>query len=140
MMSEQAKQHRRDYEREYYRKNREHILARNRAYRKAHPEKQKQYRENAALKRHTGLGYYQRYYQENKDRMGEYAKQWRKRNPDKVKQYQRTYNEKRAEERRRQKLWASTDVSKAKSLFRDPTKAAHLQWLVDHAKEKEKCI
>ena len=134
MESEQAKLHRKAYEREYYRKNREHILARNRAYRKAHPEKQKQYRINAALKRDTGLGYYQRYYLLNKERLAEYAKQWRKRNPEKVKAYQHRYNKKRTEEKRRQKRWDSLDVGKAKSLFRDPAMAAHLQWLVDHKK------
>ncbi len=137
MESEQAKQRRKEYEQDYYRKHRERILARSKAYRKAHPEKLKQYRQNAALKRETGLGYYQRYYLENKERLLEYAKQWRKRNPDKVKQYQHTYNMKRAEERRRKKQWGNTNVSKAKSLFRDPKKAAHLQWLIDHAKQKE---
>ena len=103
MESETAKAHRKARQREYYRKHRDKILAQSRKFLQDHPEKVKEYHENAARKRENGIGYYQRYYALNKDKLLEYAKNWRKRNPEKVKEYQQRYNRKMAAERKERK-------------------------------------
>lgn len=50
-MTDEAKQARKDYQREYKRKNAERINEYNRNWRKAHPEKTKQYNANYWNKR-----------------------------------------------------------------------------------------
>ena len=53
--------------------------------------------------------------------------------PEKVKEYQRRYyQKKRAAAKKEKKIMLNPDIDKAKSLFRDPSKAAHLQWLLEH--------
>lgn len=142
MESEIAKAHRQARQREYYRKHRDKILAQSRKYIKDHPEKVKEYHENAARKRENGIRYYQRYYALNKDKLLEYAKNWRKRNPEKVKEYQQRYNRKMAAERkerreRKSQNQSQPNIAKAKSLFRNPAQAEHLQWLLNHAASKK---
>lgn len=137
MESEKAKEHRKAKQREYYLLHREEILARNKAYRMAHPEKLKEYQKNAAVKRKANIGYYAKYYQRNKAKLNAYAVEWRKKHPEKAKAYTRKYREKMREIKNKRKRWNATDTDKAKSLFLDPKTAAHFQWLVDHAKEKD---
>ena len=139
MESEVAKAHRKARQREYYRKHRDKILAQSRKFIQDHPEKVKEYHENAARKRENGTGYYQRYYALNKDKLLEYAKNWRKRNPEKVKEYQQRYNRKMAAERkeRRERIKPEPNIDKAKFLFRNPAQAEHLQWLLNHAASKK---
>lgn len=109
------------------------MLAYSRKYIKDHPEKKKLYRENAAKERANGTGYYQRYYQRNKEKLLEKSKSWRQNHPEKVKEYQRRYyQKKRAAAKKEKKIMLNPDIDKAKSLFRDPSKAAHLQWLLEH--------
>lgn len=103
MESEKAKSDRIARQREYYLKHRDKMLAYSRKYIKDHPEKKKLYRENAAKKRANGIGYYQRYYQK-----------------------------KRAAAKKEKKIMLNPDIDKAKSLFRDPSKTVHLQWLLEH--------
>lgn len=133
MESETAESKRKARNREYYLKHREKMLAYSRRYFQEHPEKQKLYRENAARKRADGTGYYQRYYQRNKERLLASSKQWHLDHPEKVKEYQRRYyQKKRAAAKKEKKIMLNPDIDKAKSLFRDPSKAAHLQWLLEH--------
>lgn len=115
------------------------MLAYSSKYIKDHPEKQKLYRENAAKKRANGTGYYQRYYQRNKEKLLEKSKSWRQNHPEKVKEYQRRYyQKKRAAAKKEKKIMLNPDIDKAKSLFRDPSKAVHLQWLLEHNRNKSK--
>ena len=136
MESETAESKRKARNREYYLKHREKMLAYSRRYFQEHPEKQKLYRENAARKRADGTGYYQRYYQRNKERLLASSKQWHLDHPEKVKEYQRRYYQKKTAAKREKKK-PNPDIDKAKSLFRDPSKAVHLQWLLEHNKIKQ---
>lgn len=90
MASEEAKSKQKEWQREYYLKHRDKILAYSRKYIKDHPEKLKEYQ--------------RRYYQKKKEK----------------------------------KIMLNPDIDKAKSLFRDPSKAAHLQWLLEHNRNKSK--
>ena len=133
MASEEAKSKQKERQREYYLKHREKLLAYSRKYIQEHPEKMKLYKANAAKKRANGTGYYQRYYQRNKEKLLEKSKSWRQNHPEKVKEYQRRYyQKKRAAAKKEKKIMLNPDIDKAKSLFRDPSKAAHLQWLLEH--------
>lgn len=137
MESETAISNRKARQREYYRKHREKMLAYNRRYLQEHPEKKKLYRENAARKRADGTGYYQRYYQRNKEKLLANSRQWHQDHPEKVKEYQRRYYQKKTAAKREKKK-PNPDIDKAKSLFRDPAMAEHLQWLLNHAASKNK--
>ena len=133
MESETAEQNRKARQREYYLKHREKMLAYSRRYLQEHPEKRKLYQENAARKRANGTGYYQRYYQRHKERLLASSRQWHLDHPEKVKEYQRRYyQKKRAAAKKEKKIMLNPDIDKAKALFRDPTKVAHLQWLLEH--------
>ena len=139
MDSETAEQNRKARQREYYLKNREKMLAYSRRYLQEHPEKRKLYQENAARKRANGTGYYQRYYQRHKERLLAFSKQWHQDHPEKMKEYQRRYyQKKRAAAKKEKKIMLNPDIDKAKSLFRDPAMAEHLQWLLNHAASKNK--
>ena len=132
MASEEAKSKQKERQREYYLKHRDKMLAYSRKYIKDHPEKQKLYRENAAKKRANGIGYNQRYYQRNKEKLLEKSKSWRQNHPEKVKEYQRRYYQKKRAAKKEKKIMLNPDIDKAKSFFRDPSKAVHLQWLLEH--------
>lgn len=134
MQSEEAKSKQKERQREYYLKHRDKMLAYSRKYIKDHPEKQKLYRENAAKKRANGIGYYQR----NKEKLLEKSKSWRQNHPEKVKEYQRRYYQKKRAEKKEKKIMLNPDIDKAKSLFRDPSKTVHLQWLLEHNRNKSK--
>lgn len=138
MASEEAKSKQKERQREYYLKHREKLLAYSRKYIKDHPEKKKLYRENAAKKRANGTGYNQRYYQRNKEKLLEKSKSWRQNHPEKVKEYQRRYYQKKRAEKKEKKIRLNPDIDKAKSLFRDPSKTVHLQWLLEHNRNKSK--
>lgn len=87
----------------------------------------------------TRIGEYQRYYQRNKEKLLEKSKSWRQNHPEKVKEYQRRYyQKKRAAEKKEKKIMLNPDIDKAKSLFRDPSKTVHLQWLLEHNRNKSK--
>lgn len=138
MASEEAKSKQKERQREYYLKHRDKMLAYSRKYIKDHPEKQKLYRENAAKKRANGIGYNQRYYQRNKEKLLEKSKSWRQNHPEKVKEYQRRYYQKKRAEKKEKKIMLNPDIDKAKSLFRDSSKTVHLQWLLEHNRNKSK--
>ena len=68
-----------------------------------------------------------------------YSRKYIKDHPEKVKEYQRRYyQKKRAAAKKEKKIMLNPDIDKAKSLFRDPSKAAHLQWLLEHNRNKSK--
>lgn len=137
MESEEARLRRLARQREYYRKNKKKILERSRRYRNEHPEKWIQYRINAKEKRIQGLGYYQRYYQRNKNKIYENAKRWRDAHPERLKVYQRRYRQKMKALKLQSKK-PQPNIDKMKALFRDPSKAAHLQWILEHNRNKIK--
>ncbi len=139
MESEEAKSKRKHWQREKYLKQRDKMLAYSRKYRLEHPEKMKLYKVNAAKKRANGTGYYQRYYQRNKEKLLEKSKRWLQDHPEKVKEYQRRYyQKKRAAAKKEKKIMLNPDIDKAKSLLRDPSKTVHLQWLLEHNRNKSK--
>ena len=45
---------------------------------------------------------------------------------------------KRAAAKKEKKIMLNPDIDKAKSLFRDPSKTVHLQWLLEHNRNKSK--
>lgn len=93
--------------------------------------------EDEAKKRANGKGYYQRYYLLHKEKLLEKSKSWLQNHPEKVKEYQRRYyQKKRAAAKKEKKIMLNPDIDKAKALFRDPTKAAHLQWILEHNRNK----
>lgn len=138
MESEKARKHRQEWAREYYRKHREEIIAKSKAYIKAHPEKSKEYRGHTTEERKEWRREYQRlYYQANKEKCKEYIRRWQANHPDKVKAYMENHRKLNGEKKERKAKDIPPDTEKAKALFRDPKMADHLQWLVDHAKAKE---
>ena len=82
------------------------------------------------------------YYRKHRDKMLAYSRRYIKDHPEKVKEYQQRYNRKMAAERkeRRERISQSQsqpNIDKAKSLFRNPAQAEHLQWLLNHAASKK---
>lgn len=67
-----------------------------------------------------------------------HLKSWRQNHPEKVKEYQRRYYQKKRAEKKEKKIMLNPDIDKAKSLFRDPSKTVHLQWLLEHNRNKSK--
>lgn len=83
--------------------------------------------------------YYKKYYVLHRDQIRQTAKRWRERNPEKVKANNaRSYARRRAERIARQVGGKIPDTDKAKALFKNPTMAAHFQWLIDKAKARNK--
>lgn len=77
------------------------------------------------------------YYLKNRDKMLAYSRKYIKDHPEKVKEYQRRYyQKKRAAAKKEKKIMLNPDIDKAKSLFRDPSKTVHLQWLLEHNRNK----
>lgn len=62
--------------RAYYRANREKILAYNRAYRKAHPEKRAYKAPSSIEEKLKRSEYNRRYYAKNREKILEYRKAW----------------------------------------------------------------
>ena len=67
--------------------------------------------------------------------MLEYSRKYKAAHPEKQKEYLRRYRSKKKAKKEQKSI---PDISKAKALFRDPAKAEHLQWLVNHALAKQK--
>ena len=79
------------------------------------------------------------YYLKHRDKMLAYFRKYVKDHPEKVKEYQRRYyQKKRAAAKKEKKIMLNPDIDKAKSLFRDPSKTVHLQWLLEHNRNKSK--
>lgn len=79
------------------------------------------------------------YYLKHRDKMLAYSRKYIKDHPEKVKEYQRRYyQKKRAAAKKEKKIMLNPDIDKAKFLFRDPSKTVHLQWLLEHNRNKSK--
>ena len=77
------KKERTKYNKQYYIKHREKLLADNKKWRKDNPEKESEH--------------HKRYYNNNKEKMLAYNKQWQKDNPEKIKNNHKKYRENNAE-------------------------------------------
>ena len=135
--SPQAKARRQERQRKYYLDHREELREKNRAYYKEHSEKWKVYGKGLTDEEKEQNREYQRlYYQAHREACIAAARRWQVRNPDKVEAYRRN-----SLARKKQKMaagrMASVDTGKAKALFKDPSAAEHLQWLVNNAKERQ---
>lgn len=69
--------------REYYRKNRDKVIARTNAYQAANPERSR--------------GYWRKYYASHREQRAEESRQYRARNPEKVSAYQKDYRKRHPE-------------------------------------------
>ena len=77
-----------EYAKEYYKKNREIIIQRACEWNKKHHEK---HLEHARTCRMNNPDYRKTYYQNNKERSKKQTTEWRRAHPDKVKEYARNY-------------------------------------------------
>lgn len=77
------------------------------------------------------------YYLKHREKMLAYSRRYLQEHPEKKKEYQRRYYQKKTAAKREKKK-PNPDIDKAKSLFRDPAMAEHLQWLINHAASKNK--
>lgn len=126
-MTEEQKQKKREYMRQYREKNHDKLLA------KANADYSTKVRKGG----HTTQQQRQTYYQLHKEEMRLAAKRWRERHPDKVKENNaRNYAKRRAERINRQGGERKPDTAKAKALFKDPAMQAHFQWLIDKRRPK----
>ena len=71
------------------------------------------------------------YYLKHREKMLAYSRRYLQEHPEKRKLYQENAA-------KREKKKPNPDIDKAKSLFRDPAMAEHLQWLFNHAASKNK--
>ncbi len=78
------------------------------------------------------------YYLKHRDKMLAYSRKYIQDHPEKQKEYQRRYYQKKRAEKKEKKIMLNPDIDKAKSLFRDPSKTVHLQWLLEHNRNKIK--
>ena len=78
------------------------------------------------------------YYLKHRDKLLAYSRKYIKDHPEKVKEYQRRYYQKKRAEKKEKKIMLNPDIDKAKSFFRDPSKTVHLQWLLEHNRNKSK--
>lgn len=74
------------------------------------------------------------YYQVHREEMLQRSKEWHRLHPEKQREYNRKASKERQEcmkEIKMREKAQNIDLDKVKALFKDPTKAAHLQWLVE---------
>lgn len=138
--SPQAKARRQERQRKYYLDHREELRVKNRAYYKEHSEKWKVYGKGLTDEEKERNREYQRlYYQAHRDACIAATRRWQIRNPDKVGTYKQNYLVKQRQKKMTDRA-APVDVGKVKTLFKDPSAAEHLQWLVDNAKGKQTSV
>ena len=80
----------REYQKRFYEKNKDKILARHKDWREKNQDYMKTYREK---NRDKMLEQNKLYYQNNKKKRAKYNETWRKKNSDKVNQYRRQYRQ-----------------------------------------------
>lgn len=121
----------------YYMLHREELMKNNREYRRAHPDKVKEYcrRQQEKRREKTSL-YNHEYYCKHRQRMLEYARNWRKANPDKIKEYNDKQKKLRRLKAERKKLKRINPEVQA-SIFRDPQAAEHFKWLAERVRKKK---
>ena len=121
----------------YYMLHRDELMKKNREYRRAHPEKVKEYgRRQQDKRRGKTAQYNHEYYCKHRKRMLEYASNWRKANPDKIKEYNDKQKKLRRLQAERKKLERINPEVQA-SIFRDPQAAEHFKWLAERVRKKK---
>lgn len=141
LTDEELRERKRQRQHNYYLEHKQEILERNKRYLKEHPEKARKYQERRKTVLKEKISRRQHlYYVNNRDRLLEYAKNWRRANQGKVKEYNRKHGLQRAASQRANAYKGDPNVGKAKALFKNPAAAAHLQWLVDNQRRKQRNI
>lgn len=137
LTDKELEERRQDRRHRYYMKHREELMRKNREWRKAHPEKVKEYgRRQLEKRREKTAQYNSEYYRKHRQRMLEYASKWRKANPEKVKEYndkQKKLRRLKAEKKKLEKINPETQAS----IFRDPKAAEHFMWLAERVRKKK---
>ena len=80
---EELKEHNRERARRYYVLHREEMMRRNREWRRANPDRIREYGKRQRIRRNVSQ-YNSEYYRKNRQRLIELASDWRKENPEKV--------------------------------------------------------
>lgn len=132
---EELKEHNRERARRYYVLHRDEMMRRNREWRKANPDRIREYGKRQYEKRRVSQYNYE-YYRKNRKRMIERASEWRKANPEKVKGYNDKQKELRKIEAERKKLRKMNPEAQA-SIFRDPQAAEHFKWLAERVRRQK---
>ena len=128
---------RRERRHRYYMLHREDLMKKNREYRRANPDKVKEYcrRQQEKRREKTSL-YNHEYYCKHRQRMLEYASNWRREHPDKIKEYNDKQKKLRRIKAERKKLKKINPEVQA-SIFRDPQAAEHFKWIAERVKKKK---
>lgn len=132
---EELKEHNRERARRYYALHRDEMMRRNLEWRRANPDRIREYGKRQYEKRRVSQYNYE-YYRKNRKRMIERASEWRKANPEKVKGYNDKQKELRKIEAERKKLRKTNPEAQA-SIFRDPQAAEHFKWLAERVRRKK---
>lgn len=132
---EELKEHNRERARRYYALHRDEMMRRNLEWRRANPDRIREYGKRQYEKRRVSKYNYE-YYRKNRKRMIERASEWRKANPEKVKGYNDKQKELRKIEAERKKLRKMNPEAQA-SIFRDPQAAEHFKWLAERVRRKK---
>ena len=132
---EELREHNRERARRYYALHRDEMMRRNLEWRRANPDRIREYGKRQYEKRRVSQYNYE-YYRKNRKRMIERASEWRKANPEKVKGYNDKQKELRKIEAERKKLRKMNPEAQA-SIFRDPQAAEHFKWLAERVRRKK---
>lgn len=132
---EELREHNRERARRYYALHRDEMMRRNLEWRRANPDRIREYGKRQYEKRRVSQYNYE-YYRKNRKRMIERASEWRRANPEKVKGYNDKQKELRKIEAERKKLRKMNPEAQA-SIFRDPQAAEHFKWLAERVRRKK---
>lgn len=132
---EELKEHNRERARRYYVLHRDEMMRRNLEWRRANPDRIREYGKRQRIRRNVSQ-YNSEYYRKNRKRMIERASEWRKANPEKVKGYNDKQKKLRRIEAERKKLDRASLEAQA-SIFRDPQAAEHFKWLAERVRRKK---
>lgn len=132
---EELKEHNRERARRYYALHRDEMMRRNLEWRRANPDRIREYGKRQYEKRRVSQYNYE-YYRKNRKRMIERASEWRKANPEKVEGYNDKQKKLRKIEAERKKL-RKMNLEAQASIFRDPQAAEHFKWLAERVRRKK---
>lgn len=132
---EELKEHNRERARRYYVLHRDEMMRRNREWRRANPDRIREYGKRQRIRRNVSQ-YNSEYYRKNRQRLIELASDWRKANPEKVKGYNDKQKKLRRIEAERKKLDRASLEAQA-SIFRDPQAAEHFKWIAERVRRKK---
>ena len=132
---EELKEHNRERARRYYALHRDEMMRRNLEWRRANPDRIKEYGKRQREKRRVSQYNYE-YYRKNREEMKRRNRDWRMANPEKVKGYNDKQKELRKIEAERKKLDRVSLEAQA-SIFRDPQAAEHFKWIAERVRRKK---